>query len=186
MRKPELELKMLLALPELGLHRGAAGLMFGRFPFRGAFPDSNKDMTRPAMGPLAAVDQLGYGILLVAASAVVVASKGVITKFMRCHRRPGRSRTGLTHYGAAFLSLSCGGTPSGGASCRPTPFSHALSHPLRDAALRRPRLAQTSGLRTLAGGTGPMRVAPERVSHGQQNAYRCLSPRGNQSSRPSR
>jgi hypothetical protein len=37
MRKPELDLKMLLAVPELGLHRGAA--VFGRFPFRGAVPD---------------------------------------------------------------------------------------------------------------------------------------------------
>jgi hypothetical protein len=39
MAKPELELKLFLALPELGLHRGVAGLIFGRSPFRGAVPD---------------------------------------------------------------------------------------------------------------------------------------------------
>jgi|ERR1700720_3895833 len=145
-------------------------------------------MTCPAMGPLAAIDRLGYGILPVAWPPVVVASKGVITEFMRCDRRPDQSRrTGLTHNGAARPRLSRGGTPGGGASRRPiSPFSHSLSHPLRDAALRRPRLAPASGLQTLAGGTGPTRVAPERVSHGQQNAYRRVSPRRNQSGRPSR
>lgn len=156
--------------------------------FGAPFPIGDDDMTCPAMGLLAAVDQLGYGILAVPWPAVVVASKGVITEFTRCYRRRDRSRrTGLTPTGAARPSLSRGGTPSGGAPCHPTPpFSHSLSHPLRDAALRRPRLAPTSGLRTLAGSAGPMRVAPERVSHGQQNAYRCVSPRRNQSGRPSR
>jgi hypothetical protein len=168
--------------------RRLPGLKFGRFPIRAPFPIGNEDMTRPAMGLLAADDQLGYGILAVAWPAVVVASKGVITAFMRCCHNPDRNRrTGLTRKSAARPSLSRCGTPGGGASCRPTPpFSHSLSYPLRDAALRRPRLAPTSGLRILAGGTGPLRVAPERVSHGQQNAYRCVSPRRNQSGRPSR
>src|SRR5580704_10203350 len=144
-------------------------------------------MTCPAMGLLAAVDQLGYGILRVAWPAVVVASKGVIPEFTRCCRRPDRSRrAGLTHDRAARPSLSRGETPGGGASCPPTPhFSPSLFHPLRDAALRRPRQAPKSDLRTLAGGTGALGVAPERVSHGQQNAYRCVSPRRNQSGRPS-
>jgi len=152
------------------------------------FSIGNVDMTCPAMGLLAAADPLGYGILPVAWPSVVVASKGVIPEFMRRYRRPDRSRrTGLTQTRAARPGLSRGGTPGGGASCRPTPpFSHSPSHPLRDAALRRPHLAPASGLRTLAGGTGPLRVAPERVSHGQQNAYRCVSPRRNESGRPSR
>jgi hypothetical protein len=187
MAKPELELKLFLALPELGLHRGVAGLIFGRSHSVAPFPIGNEDMTCPAMGLLAAVDELGCGIHPVAWPAGVVALKGVITEFKRCYRGPNRNRTGLTQDGVAYPSLSRGGTPSGGASCRPTPpFSRALFHPLRDAALRRPRLAPTSSLRTLAGGTGPVRVAPERVSHVQQNADRCVSPRRNQSGRPSR
>ncbi len=77
--------------------RRLPGLMFGRFPFAAPFPIGNEDMTCPATGLLAAVDQLGYGILAVAWPAVVVASKGVITEFMRCYRRPDRNRrTGLT------------------------------------------------------------------------------------------
>jgi hypothetical protein len=182
--------EMLLALPELGRRRGEArqDCCLDGSQFAAPFPIGNEDMTCPATGLLAAVDQLGYEILPVAWPAVVVASKGVITEFVRCHRRPDRNRrTGLTDNRAARPSLSRGGTPSGGGSCCPTPpFSHSPSHPLRDAAVRRPRLAPTSGLRTLAGGAGPMRVAPERVSHGQQNAYRRVSPRRNQSGRPSR
>ncbi len=182
--------KILPALPQLGLLRGATrqDRCLDGSDFGAPFPIGNKDMTCPAMGLLAAFDQKGYGILPVAWPAEVVASKGVITEFMRCCRRPDRSRrTGLARNRAARPSLSRGGTPGGGASCRPTPpLSPSLSHPLRDAALRPPCQAPTSGLRTLAGGTGPLRVAPERVSHGQQNAYRCVSPRRNQSGRPSR
>lgn len=184
------ETKVLLALPELELCRGAAcpdrrldGSHLGV-----PFPIGNVDMTRPAMGLLAAVDQLNYGVLAVARPVAVVASKGVIPEFMRCYCRPHRSRlAGLTHNLVARPSLSHGVTPSGHAACRPTSFfSNSPSHPLCDAPLRRPHLAPASGPRTLAGGTGPLRVAPERVSHGQQNAYRRVAPRRNQSGRPPR
>jgi hypothetical protein len=190
MRKPELEQSCFWRAPgtRASPRRRPPGLDVWTVPFGAPFPIGNEDMTCPARGLLPAVDRVGYGMRPVAWPGVVVASNGVITEFMRCYRRPDRRRrTGLNHNRAPRPSLSRGGTPSGGASCRPAPpFSRSLSHPLRDAALRRPRLAPTSGLRTLAGGTGPLRVAPERVSHGQQNAYRCVSPRRNQSGRPSR
>ena len=145
-------------------------------------------MTCPAMGLLAAAGPIGYDNHPVAWPVAFVAFKGVLPELMRCCRLPDRSRrTGRTQSWAARPSLFGGGMPGGVAFCRPAPpFSHSPSHPLRDAALRRPRLASASASWALAGDTGPLRVAPERVSHGQQNAHRRVSPRRNQSGGPSR
>jgi hypothetical protein len=65
-------------------------------------------------------------------------------------------------------------------------LSPIFSHPVRAAVYSRPRLAPSSSIGILAGSAAPPRVAPKRVSHGQQNAYRFVSPRRNQGGRPSR
>jgi hypothetical protein len=114
---------------------------------------------------------------------------GMSPKFMRHHPSPDRSfMTRLApHRGAHILEFSLCGSPIGGTCCRQgLHLFHLSFHPMRDAALYRPRLASTSDSRILAGGASFPRVAPKRVSHGQQNAYRCVSPRRNQGGRPSR
>lgn len=59
-------------------------------------------------------------------------------------------------------------------------------HPQREAISSRPCLVPTCGLRRVTGRKDFCRFAPKRVSHGQQNAYRRVSPGRNKGGRPSR
>jgi len=59
-------------------------------------------------------------------------------------------------------------------------------HPQREAISSRPCLVPTCGLRRVTGRKDFSRFAPKRVSHGQQNAYRLVSPGRNKGGRPSR
>jgi len=147
----------------------------------------DEDMICPAKGFSVAVNRSGFDVHPVARPLPHFTFKGKSPKFMRHHPPLDRSfETGLVLNRGARLGLFLRGSPIGGACCRRgLSLSHSPSHPMRDAALYWPRLAPTSGSRILAGGAGLPRVAPKRVSHGQQNAYRCVSPRRNQGGRPS-
>ena len=59
-------------------------------------------------------------------------------------------------------------------------------HPQREAISSRPCFVRTCGLRRVTGRKDFCRFAPKRVSHGQQNAYRRVSPGRNKGGRPSR
>lgn|GEM_PF-6721360 len=59
-------------------------------------------------------------------------------------------------------------------------------HPQREAISSRPCLVPTCGLRRITGRKDFCRFAPKRVSHGQQNANRRVSPGRNKGGRPSR
>lgn len=153
-------------------------------------------MICPAKGLLAAVNRSGFDARSLAWPLALftfqamspITFQAMSPKFKRHHSPPHRIfEAGPAHNRGARLGLSLCGSPAGGARRRGgLPLSHSSSHPMRYAALRSPRQAPTSGSRTLTGSSGLRRIAPKRVSHGQQNAYRCISPRRNQGGRPSR
>jgi hypothetical protein len=156
--------------------------------FRGAVRIGDEDMICPAKGLLAAVNRSGFDVRPLAWPLALFTFQAMSPKFTRQHSPPHRIfEAGPAHNRGARLGLSLCGSPAGGARRRGgLPLSHSSSHPMRYAALRWPRQAPTSGSRTLTGSSGLRRIAPKRVSHGQQNAYRCISPRRNQGGRPSR
>jgi hypothetical protein len=159
------------------------------FLLKRSFRIGNEGMVRPATSFSAAVKHTAFGMRSVVessrsdVSAGVVSFKCMISEFMRHHRRPGLGRaTGPTPGRSAVAGL-----PIGGSRCPSDfPLSHSPFQPLRNAPLSLLSRTPESGLRTLASGPGRSCVAPKRVSHGQQNAYRCVSPRRNQGGRPSR
>jgi hypothetical protein len=161
-------------------------------------------MSCPAKGFSAAVNRSGFDVLSLAWPPALSTFKGAAfafqafqapfafqamsPEFMRRHPPLDRSfATGPARNRGALMGLSLCGSPAGDACRRrELPLSHSSSHPMRNAALHWPRQAPTSGSRTPAGSSGLRHIAPKRVSHGQQNAYRCVSPRRNQGGRPSR
>jgi len=157
-------------------------------PFWAPLRIGNEDMICPAKDFSAAVNGSLFDVFPVARPLTGCTFKAMSPKFMRHQLPPDRSLMhGLALNHGACLGLSFYGSPSGCMCSRHgLPLSRLSSHPMRDAASTWPRLAPTSASRILAGGASLPRVAPKRVSHGQQNAYRCVSPRRNQGGRPSR
>lgn len=148
---------------------------------RGPVRIGNEGMVRPATSLSAVVEHSAFdmrpdlGPSLPETSAGGASSKCMISEFTRYHRRPGSGRTAVA------------GLQIGSSRCHPDfSLSQSPFQPLRDAPSCLQSRTPESGLRTLAGGPGRSCVAPKRVSHGQQNAYRFVSPRRNKGGRPSR
>ena len=155
----------------------------------------DKDMICPAKD-LAAHNRSGFEVPPVVFVYAPFSVKGAC--FSRKTMRPvflrnqmpsldQRFEAGLTPHHRTLLVVSFCRSPRGDAG-RPGDLnlSPIFSHPVRTAVYSRPRLAPWSSIGILAGSAAQPRVAPKRVSHGQQNAYRCVSPRRNQGGRPSR
>jgi hypothetical protein len=75
------------------------------------------------------------------------------------------------------------GPRSGPARHAGVSFLRSPIDPLRDAAFRRLGPAPRFPSRTLSCGTARLAVTLQRVSHGQQNANRCVPPRRNEGGR---
>ncbi len=183
--KAEAGTKLVLALPE----RNSTGAMCAWMDISPA-PSAlapcvtgNEDMTCPVTGFFAAIDRGGIASAPDASLAATLVYESRVSKFVWRGRREVRP----TYTGTARHRAVCRGWPRCMSSLRrKIPPIHSTSHLLRVAAVRRPGLAPASGHRVLFGGAVMPPVAPQRVSHVQQNANRCISPRRNKGGRPSR
>jgi len=141
----------------------------------------NERMTCPARGRFAAIDHQGNGLAPVVPLTAASVHQSRVPGFMWCGR-PEAQRRHATRRQTVCRGLTRGIPPLWrGAS----PF-HSLSHLLCAAVFCRPGTVSASGQRILSGGTVLLPTATERVSHVQQNAYRCVSPGRNKGGGPSR
>lgn len=162
--------------PEIGLDRGKMPQpTFGWRNIQVPPLTGNDRMTRPATRLFAAEETKRRFVLTRAWPARAVASPILVSRSPSC-RRKGPSRSS----GRGLLDRpAVPGRLSGSLVCPLGLSSLYSSHnPSRDAALRGQALAPMSG------GSGPLTL--ERVSHAQQHAHRCVSPRRNEGGRPSR